>query len=282
MNRSRGQVVPAPSPVPPVTTIDDVVAALDDIISWSASTPCRLGYFAALYKRITLAVGAAIERGDFDDGPRMERLDVAFAARYFDAFNGYHHPGTFSKPTRSWRVTFDHARDPAPIMVQHMLAGITAHIVLDLGIAAVEVAGRRGLRDIERDFTTINAVLASQVNGVVDDINELSPALAEIYTVLKQNQIFAINEAIKVLRDSAWRFALLLAVEPGFARGPTILARDLVVARQCSAVFDPTGVVGVLDSAVTRIAARESRDVAHNVEVLADVAATPAPIETEL
>lgn len=282
MNRSRGQAVPAPSPVPPVTTIDDVVAALDDIISWSASTPSRLGYFAALYKRITLAVGAAIERGDFDDGPRMERLDVAFAARYFDAFNGYHHPGTFSKPTRSWRVTFDHARDPAPIMVQHMLAGITAHIVLDLGIAAVEVAGRRGLRDIERDFTTINAVLASQVNGVVDDINELSPALAEIYTVLKQNQIFAINEAIKVLRDSAWRFALLLAVEPGFARGPTILARDLVVARQCSAVFDPTGVVGVLDSAVTRIAARESRDVAHNVELLADVAATPAPIETEL
>lgn len=282
MNRSRGQVVPAPSPVPPVTTIDDVVAALDDIISWSASTPSRLGYFAALYKRITLAVGAAIERGYFDDGPRMERLDVAFAARYFEAFNGYHHPGTFSKPTRSWRITFDHAPDPAPIMVQHMLAGITAHIVLDLGIAAVEVAGRRGLRDIERDFTTINAVLASQVNGVVDDINELSPALAEIYTVLKQNQIFAINEAIKVLRDSAWRFALLLAVEPGFARGPTILARDLVVARQCSAVFDPTGVVGVLDSAVTRIAARESRDVAHNVEVLADVAATPAPIETEL
>ena len=120
MNRSRGQVVPAPSPVPPVTTIDDVVAALDDIISWSVSTPSRLGYFAALYKRITLAVGAAIERGYFDDGPRMERLDVAFAARYFEAFNGYHHPGTFSKPTRSWRITFDHAPDPAAIMVQHL------------------------------------------------------------------------------------------------------------------------------------------------------------------
>ena len=282
MNRSLGSVVPPPAPVPSVTTIDDVVAALDDIISWAANTPSRLGYFAALYKRITLAVGVAIDRGDFDDGPRMERLDVAFAARYFDAFNGYHHPGDFPKPTRSWRITFDHATDPAPIMVQHMLAGITAHIVLDLGIAAVDVAGRRGLRAIEHDFTTINAVLASQVNGVVDDINDLSPALAEIYAVLKQNQIFAINEAIMVLRDSAWRFAWVLALEPGFVRGPTILARELVVSRQCSAVFDPTGVVDVLDNAVTRIAARESRDVAHNVEVLAEIATAPAPIDTEL
>lgn len=33
---------------------------------------------------------------------------------------------------------------------------------------------------------------------MVTDINELSPALAEIYMVLAQNQIFAINEVAAI------------------------------------------------------------------------------------
>ena len=36
------------------------------------------------------------------------------------------------------------------------------------------------------------------MSGVVTDINELSPALAEIYAVLAQNQIFAINEVAAI------------------------------------------------------------------------------------
>ncbi|GAB90255.1 DUF5995 family protein [Gordonia rhizosphera] len=273
---------PSPAPVPPVTTIADVVAALDEIIEWAGQAPSRLGYFAALYKRITLAVGVAVDDGVFDDGPRMEKLDVAFASRYLDAINGWFHPENYPKPTRSWRTTFQHAEDPDPIIVQHMLSGVTSHIVLDLGIATVQVAGRSGLTAIHRDFDRINAVLASQTNGVVADINELSPALADIYTVLADNQIFVINEAIKALRDSAWRFATILAYEPSFARPLTIRARDVQVAHEAGLVFDPTGLAGALDHAVTRIAERESRDVAHNIAVLDAVAATPAPIQTEL
>ena len=59
--------------------------------SWEVdSQPCiRLGYFAAMYKRITIAVRTAVNNGAFQDGPRMERFDAAFAGRYFDALNGY-------------------------------------------------------------------------------------------------------------------------------------------------------------------------------------------------
>ncbi|MEP9391395.1 DUF5995 family protein [Gordonia sp. VNQ95] len=279
---ARPAVVAPPDPIPAVTTIDEVVVALDGIIAWAGPAASRLGYFAALYKRITLAVGVAVENGMFDDGPRMDRLDAAFASRYLDALNGHFHPHLFPKPSRSWRTTFAHATDPEPIIVQHMLSGIAAHIVLDLGIASVEVAGRGGLTDLDHDFTTINAVLAGQVSSIVTDINELSPALAEIYAVLQQNQIFAINAAIRELRDSAWRFAHVLAFTPGFARAPVILARDFQVSGECGLVFDPPGLVGVLDIAVTQIAERESRDVAHNIAVLDELAATPAPITTEL
>jgi hypothetical protein len=102
-------------PIPTVTTIDGVVEAINSIVDWSISVSSRLGYFAALYKRITIATGTAVSQGKFEDAPRMQRFDVTFATRYFDALNGYFHPHQFAKPTRSWRVTFDAASRPEPI-----------------------------------------------------------------------------------------------------------------------------------------------------------------------
>ena len=54
----------------------------------------------------------------------------------------------------------------------------------------------------------------------VDDINVLSPELAELYQVLADNEIFLINQAVAAMRDSAWRFAIVLALMPGFAHVP--------------------------------------------------------------
>jgi hypothetical protein len=252
--------------IPAVTTIDEVIEVLQSIIEWSIRAESRLGYFAALYKRITIAVGAAIEQGAFEDGPRMERFDVAFAVRYFDAVNGHFHPDKFSGPTRSWKVTFEGADRPKPIIVQHMFVGVVAHILLDLGIVAREISPR--LPVFRNDFNTINAVLASQIGGVVEDINELSPALADAYAVLQQHQIFVINEAVRNLRDSAWRFGALLASEPGFARPPTIWVRDRQVATQEKLIYEPPSLTGLMAHVVEKVGERESRDIVKNLRVL--------------
>src|SRR3984957_4077550 len=98
---------PPPAPIPPMSTLDAVVLALDSVIEWSIAASSRLGYFAALYKRIKIAVGTAIDNGAFQDGPRMERFDASFAGRYFDALNGHFRPKQFPRPTRSWQQTFD-------------------------------------------------------------------------------------------------------------------------------------------------------------------------------
>ena len=262
--------------------LDEVVEAIGAIIDWSIGASSRLGYFAALYKRITIAVRTALEQGAFEDGPRMQRLDVTFASRYFDALNGYFHPGKYPKPTRSWKVTFDAATRPEPIIVQHMLAGVNVHIALDLGIAAQTVAPGAQLPKLKEDFNRINAVLASQVYGIVSDINELSPALADLYAVLMDNEIFLINETVATFRDSAWRFAAILALQPGFTRPFTIWARDRQVAGQAELVYDPPGLVGLIASIVRPIAARENRDIVHNIQVLDRIASTPAPIATTI
>lgn len=107
-------------------------------------------------------------------------------------------------------------------------------------------------------------------------------ALADVYSVLMDNQIFLINQGLKGVRDDAWRFATLLAAAPGFLELATIRLRDHKVAGQGRLMFDPPGLVGLIQWAVEAVAARESRDVVHNIEVLNEIASTPAPIKTTL
>ena len=73
----------------PARTIDEVVEQLDDLISYARREKSRLGYFAALYRNVTVKVKEGILAGSFEDGARMERLDVTFANRYLDAVERY-------------------------------------------------------------------------------------------------------------------------------------------------------------------------------------------------
>ena len=86
-------------------------------------------------------------------------------------------------------------------------------------------------------------------------------------------------EAVKTLRDSAWRFASILALEPGLAHPITIWARDCEVSIQERLVYDTPGLTREI---VAAIAARESRDIVKNIRELSKIAKTPAPIKTVL
>ena len=83
-------------------TIDDVLRNIDEVIDWAIKTESHIGYFAALYKRTTVAIRQAINEGVFDDGRRMEQLDVVFATRYFNALNAYFYPGEYQPVTIPW------------------------------------------------------------------------------------------------------------------------------------------------------------------------------------
>lgn len=63
----------------------------------------------------------------------MERLDTLFAERYFDAVTPR---DAESRPTASWHLTFQAGSQWRPLVLQHLLVGINAHINLDLGVAA--------------------------------------------------------------------------------------------------------------------------------------------------
>ena len=111
-------------------SIDQVIARLDEVIAWSYTTRSRLGYFAALYRKVTIKVREGIEGNFFDDGERMERLDVIFANRYLAALEAYRSDG---HTAQSWMYSFQAAKQWWPIVLQHLLLAMNAHINLDLG-----------------------------------------------------------------------------------------------------------------------------------------------------
>jgi hypothetical protein len=187
--------------------------------------------------------------------------------------NGYFHRDHFPRPTHSWRLTFDRAEQDEPILTQHLLAGINAHIALDLGVALDTLCGGRDLNSVRDDFLKVNAVLAGQADDALDQVEDLSPTLKRVLDFIPGDEASLIGMSVKLWRDSAWRFAKALAFSPNRFDRYAIGVRDRVVARQGAFTF----VRGPLALAYDFVAEEECRDVRRNITRLSEIAATPAP-----
>jgi hypothetical protein len=197
-----------PVPFIPCQTIDEVIQRLDQILERSIAEHSKDGYFAALYRNVTVQVREWIQAGRFEDGPRMERLDVIFANRYLEALEL---SWQGEETSRSWAVAFQAKSKWPPVILQHLLLGMSAHINFDLAIAAVETAPGDQLPGLERDFVLINRLLDEMIQVVQDRINQVSPwfRLIDRLGGRTDEQIcaFVIGEA----RELAWKEALHLS-----------------------------------------------------------------------
>lgn len=192
-----------------IATIDEVIARLDAIIHEAYQNHSRLGYFPALYRRVTIAVKEGIEAGKFDDGPRMERLDVLFASRYFDAFDAFKQGNSLNV---SWLAAFEAAGRWSPTVVQHLIYGINAHIHLDLGIAAAETVWPGPIGPLESDFNRINLLLASLIESVEDELGEISPPFEWVDLAAGKIDEYLALFGIRAARDFAWDVAQRFSV----------------------------------------------------------------------
>lgn len=220
---SQGSVLPV--------TIDQVITRLSDIVDDAAHRASRLGYFAALYNRVTMAVRDSIRAGRFDDNPRMERLDVLFANRYIDAYDAWQ---AGRGPSASWQTAFAAAQRSDLSVLQHLILGMNAHINLDLGIAAATVAPGASIHAMHADFNRINDVLASLLPVVEAQLGAISPVLdvaARVGDRLDDLDARIGNFSMEQARDGAWRFAVRLSdIDSPLLRQVAIRARDSVVA----------------------------------------------------
>ncbi|MGA8876003.1 MAG: DUF5995 family protein [Candidatus Korobacteraceae bacterium] len=252
-----------------VQTINDVVAALDTIVQQSYDNASRLGYFAALYRRVTCAVRDGISSGSFQNGPLMEQLDVVFASRYLDALASFQAGGVAS---RSWMVAFQGCDDANLLILQQLLSGMNAHINLDLGVAAAQVSPGEQLPQLKPDFDEINAVLASLVGTVASEIAAVSPLIGDLEKIGLRSETSLVNFDMTAARDAAWFTAERLASDPSFLHDATIDGLDLAVSIQGRAIlYPPVGGEGLKP-----IQQAETKDVRLVIETLSQGSSTPA------
>jgi len=250
----------------PPQTIDEVLAELDQIILRACQDQSRLGFFAVLYRNVTIKVKQGIAAGVFQDGLRVEKLDVTFANRYLAALGNFQRGESLSK---CWLTAFRIANTWPPIILQHLLTGMNAHINFDLGIAAQAVAPGSELPALEHDFNLINDILGGMILKVRSDIEEVSPWIKLLDHYGSQTEDRLINFSLGKARTSAWLVANMINSTPTEALGRELEILDDGVAAFGSLVTHPKEWLISLGLRVIRL--RETNDIPHIMDVLSQM-----------
>ncbi len=212
----------------PARTIDEVIDQLTRILEVSRARGSVDGYFAGLYREVTDEVRARITRGWFDDGPRMERFDVVFANRYLQAW-ARHEAG--EPAGAAWNVAFGAGHAFWPVVLQHLLLGMNAHINFDLGLAAAATAPGTAIAELQGDFDRINQLLAGLVNDVENRLAQVWPPLWRLDGFAGGVDEAVVKFSLRCARDYAWRVATAAAAETDpVARAARAEAADLWAA----------------------------------------------------
>ncbi|WP_157740641.1 DUF5995 family protein [Mucilaginibacter xinganensis] len=219
------------------STIDDVLTQLESVIAESIKTNSRMGYFAALYYKVTASVKDGIAKGQFEDGARMEQFDVVFASRYLDALSAWKNKQPLSL---SWQVAFQATESSSALLLQQLLLGMNAHINLDLGIAAAEVSGGQ-MDGVKKDFDAINTIISALTYQVMNDIDRMSPLLSLLGLHYNNQTSILIQFSIDNARDGAWCFAEDLITRQGAAYAACIGQRDQTIRKLADGLIHMQG-----------------------------------------
>jgi len=221
-------------------TIDEVIIYLEKIIDWSKANNNAAGFFATLYHKVTCKIRECISNKDFENGERMEKLDVAFANRYLAAFNFWI---SGKQNTLSWKVAFDSVADNSCIVLQHLLLGMNAHINLDLGIATVLVMKGFPLDDIKNDFNSINAILSAMTDNIEGCLTKINPLMKLLNLEIFNFDEMLVQFSITTARDGAWQFANDLNGKASQDYDSCIVARDERIVQLANSIAKPHGFI---------------------------------------
>jgi hypothetical protein len=247
--------------------IDQVITLLGPIIDGYVRQRSPLAYFPALYRVVTTHVRAKILEGNyFDDGPRMNMLDTAFANRYFAAYDECSaNPG----PARAWKAVFEAEKRRGVLMLQHLVLGMSAHINFDLPQSTAAL-GAEALPDVRADFERINKILADLLDRVQGVLDRFSPFIKLLDGFLGTADEAIANFSIDVAREEAWHEAERLATEQADLRPDSIRTLDRRVALLAKNIIVPEGIAGLT---IKFVAATEQADVRRVTAAINDLAA---------
>lgn len=186
--------------------INEVIVILKNIIAVETEEGSPMAYFAILYHDVTVAVRDAILEQRFEDNPRMEKLDVIFANHYFDAYKAYHEDTYVSQ---CWKLAFESTTHFQPTILQHILAGMNAHINFDLSQAVIDTADD-DTTSLKNDFLLVNTILSEQVDAIQDKLAKIWPIMRLLDWIAGKTDEAVIDFSMVKAREAAWKHAEVL------------------------------------------------------------------------
>jgi hypothetical protein len=150
---------------------------------------------------VTREVDAGVSSGRFGDGVFMTALDVAFANRYFEAIAAWDEKRSEDVP-RVWGILLDRRRRPGIASIQFAVAGVNAHINLDLAVALVHTCRSLG---VPLDF----GEQREQYEQINDIFNTLFASLREDFTSGRFEKLD--EDEVERLLDRVSRFVVVKA-----------------------------------------------------------------------
>lgn len=207
--------------IPPLDKIDDVIYYLDKVARHFKAQNNPMGLFAAVYRVVTQRVADGIQQGLFKNPEGMERLDVGFGNRYFEALNRYFDG---EKATGPWQVSFDASRLPV-VTNQHVFSAANAHITFDLPIVVAEVFGQQPLESITEDFDRMNKLFDDMYDQMNDNVGRIYRPFGRVLHLI-EDQFKALERSImQKNRAYAWQVSTELHQTTDPAERQRILTR---------------------------------------------------------
>ena len=246
----------------PANSISEVITCLDEVVQCSKMENSRMGYFAALYRAMTIAVQKGIAANKFEDPARMEKLDTIFANRYLNAWNCHRNQQACSL---SWRTVFEASANNKLIVLQHLLLGINTHINLDLAIAAVETCRGYDIFLLQKDFEKINGIIGVLTEQAYNCLCRLWFPLRFLGKISGNPQDAVVSFSITKAREASWANAVALFHLQEEAYNRYVQVIDEGVARLAYKIISPGLYLNCL---LTPVRYMENKNVSKNLEVL--------------
>ncbi|MGK5678038.1 DUF5995 family protein [Actinoplanes sp. URMC 104] len=166
--------------------------------------------FNRLYLTITEGVLERLYAGVFKDPAFLSRLDVEFAARYFDALRAWAGAGMSARCPEVWACLFQRVPGPDRRPLPSACAGVNAHINFDLPFALVTTFDHLGSDPIDdsdqhHDYLEINEIFAEAIPGLRRGYLEKWQLLFDTMNGCLDD--WWQGEAVEYTRNVAWRNA---------------------------------------------------------------------------
>lgn len=207
-NNAITALVQAPAPKEVKDVVGRLQALQDEMERFNGRSDNPVASFNRLYTTITQEVDQHLTETKFQDPEFMTTLDLRFAERYFSALQQWNDRSAWAP--RCWSALFNQWNDDDMAPIIGAVAGVTAHIHFDLGVALVQT-----FKDINgsvddatpeqvADYDMLNKIFKKQIPQLRRGMLE-GNVLAGLFDKVTWNwdDLFQ-AESVKVARQLAW------------------------------------------------------------------------------